>query len=52
MNNVLREYKEMNEEIKNPENTMKYIKTMEMHCVICTENTGSKNSSVRRNKHK
>ena len=42
----------MNEEIKNSENTMEYIKAMEIHCVICAEKTWSKNSNARRNKRK
>ena len=38
--NVLREYNEMKEEIKNPENDVEYvyyIKTMETYCISCKE---------------
>ena len=53
---VLREYNEIKEEIKNPEDTVEYIyiyiyiKAMETYCVGCKKNTTNKNSSVKRTK--
>ena len=51
VNNALRECNETKEEIKNPENVLKYtriyyIKTMETCCVRCKRNTANKMSSV------
>ena len=40
VNNVLREYNEMKEEIKN--NEIYYIKTMEIYCFSCMKNTANK----------
>ena len=52
VNNLLK-YNEMNEEIKNSENDVKYvIKTMETYCVSCKKDTANKNSSVRKTNQK
>ena len=52
VNNSLREYNEMEEEIKHSETSVKhiYIKTMENYCVSYKKNTANENSSVRKNK--
>ena len=51
MINVLREYNEMKDIIKYPENSVDYIKLMEKYFVILEKkNTASKNSSFRRTK--
>ena len=43
VNNVLREYNEMKEEIKNTKNAVKYTikKTMKTYCVSCKKNTAN-----------
>ena len=50
VNNVLREYNEINKEIKNLKNAVEYTKAMETYCVSCKKNTTNENSSVRRSK--
>ena len=41
VNNLLREYNKMKEEIKNTQNAVEYtiFKTMETYCVSCKKNT-------------
>ena len=50
VNKMLREYNEMKEKIKNSENVVYYIKTMETCFVSCKKNTANKNSNIRRTK--
>ena len=52
VNNVLREYNEMKEESKTPENALEiyYVKTMETYYVSCEKNTMNRNFSVRTTK--
>ena len=49
VNNMLREYNEMKEEIKNLKTSVKYItKTMEIYCVSWKKYTANETSSVRK----
>ena len=50
VNNVLREYNEMREDIKNPPSGVYSIKTMETYCVSCKNITPNENSCVRKTK--
>ena len=45
VNNKLRKYNKIKEEIKNPQT---YIKTMETYCISCKKYNANKNSSVRK----
>ena len=52
VDNVSREYNEMKEEIKNPENAVEYTikKTMKIYCLTFKKSTANKTSSVGRTK--
>ena len=52
VNNVLRKYNKMKEEIKKPWNFcgIYYIKTMGTYCVSCKKSTSKESSSVRKTK--
>ena len=52
VNNALREYNEIKEEIKNPENAVEYTKQKQKktYCVSWKKNTANENSVVRRTK--
>ena len=52
VNNVLREYSEMENEIKNPETSVEciIIKTLETYCVSCKKYTENENSNIRKTK--